>query len=54
MKFVHISDVYLGAQPDPGKEWSEDRKKELYEALDNIIQVCLDEKVGLMMKTSFI
>ncbi len=49
MKFVHISDVYLGAQPDPGKEWSEDRKKELYEALDNIIQVCLDEKVGLLM-----
>ncbi|SEG35643.1 DNA repair exonuclease SbcCD nuclease subunit [Eubacterium ruminantium] len=49
MKFIHISDVYLGAQPDPGREWSENRKKELYDSFDNIIQICVKENVGLLM-----
>ena len=49
MKFVHISDVYLGAQPDPGREWSETRKKELYESFDRIVKICVEEKAGLLM-----
>ena len=49
MKFVHISDVYLGAEPDKGKEWSESRAKELYETFDRVIQLCIDEKINLLM-----
>ncbi|HCA22424.1 MAG TPA: DNA repair exonuclease [Lachnospiraceae bacterium] len=49
MKFIHISDIYLGAEPDKGKEWSEQRAKELYETFDRVIQLCIDEKINLLM-----
>lgn len=49
MKFIHISDIYLGAEPDKGKEWSKDRAKELYDTFDRVIQLCIDDKINLLM-----
>ncbi len=31
MKFMHLADVHLGAAPDAGCFWSEDRKREIWE-----------------------
>ena len=49
MKFIHISDLYLGAEPDKGKEWSAERAKELYDAFDRVVQLCIDDKINLLM-----
>ncbi len=49
MKFIHISDVCLGAKPDAGKEWGDKRTGEIEETFKNVIQVCQDEDVRLLL-----
>ncbi|MBR1508739.1 MAG: DNA repair exonuclease [Eubacterium sp.] len=49
MKFVHISDVCLGAAPDADKEWGAKRTEEIEETFKSIIQVCLEEDVRLLL-----
>lgn len=38
MKFVHIADVHLGAAPDKGFPWSEEREKEIWESFQKVIR----------------
>lgn len=49
MKFIHIADVHLGAVPDSNMPWGNDREKEIWSSFQNIIKVCNEEKVDLLL-----
>lgn len=49
MKFIHIADVHLGALPDKGYAWSEQRRKEIFTTFCDIIDVCRREKPDLLL-----
>ncbi len=49
MRFIHISDVYLGYVPDAGKEWSEDRAKEIGETFVKVLSDCNEKEVQLLL-----
>lgn len=49
MKFIHIADVHLGAQPDVGAAYSELRPRELWETFSAVIRVCEEEQADLLL-----
>ena len=49
MKFIHIADVNLGAQPDRGRIWSDVRAKEIYSTFHRVIEVCEEQKIELLL-----
>ncbi|MBQ9200132.1 MAG: DNA repair exonuclease [Lachnospiraceae bacterium] len=49
MKFIHISDVHLGIKPDKGRYWSNERALEIEEAFKDIIKVCDNLSVDLLL-----
>lgn len=49
MKFIHIADVHLGAVPDSNQPWGILREKEIWNSFQNIINVCNQEKVDLLL-----
>ncbi len=49
MKFIHIADVHLGAVPDSNMPWGVEREKEIWSSFQNIITVCNEEKVDLLL-----
>ncbi len=49
MKFIHIADVHLGAQPDAGPLYSRQRSRELWETFEHVIRVCEDEQTDLLL-----
>lgn len=49
MKFIHIADVHLGATPDSNMPWGNDREKEIWTSFQNVINVCNEEKVDLLL-----
>ena len=44
MRFFHIADVHLGASPDAGFPWSEERKNEIWDSFCNVIYAVREEK----------
>lgn len=49
MKFIHIADVHLGAKPDRGFSWSEEREKERYQSFESIIYKCNEMAIDLLL-----
>ncbi|MBQ9607941.1 MAG: metallophosphoesterase [Lachnospiraceae bacterium] len=49
MKFIHISDVHLGIKPDRGRFWSDERAEEIEEAFKNVVHVCDELQVDLLL-----
>lgn len=49
MRFIHISDVYLGYVPDKGKEWSEERAKEIQTTFEQVLTDCNEKDVQLLL-----
>lgn len=49
MKFIHIADVHLGAEPESGSELGAVRRMELWEAFRNMIELCEKEQVDLLL-----
>lgn len=49
MKFIHIADVHLGAEPDAGPLYSEERPHELWETLEHVAGVCEEEQTDLLL-----
>lgn len=49
MKFIHIADVHLGAQPDRGYPWSEQRGKDIWDSFFHITDICEKEAVDLLL-----
>lgn len=49
MKFIHIADVHLGAAPDRGYPWSEQREKDIWESFHRITELCEKEELDLLL-----
>ncbi len=49
MKFIHIADVHLGAVPDSNQAWGVLREKEIWSSFQNIINICNEEEVDLLL-----
>lgn len=49
MKFIHIADVHLGAQPEGLKTGSKSRGQELWDALEQVINICEWEEMDLLL-----
>lgn len=49
MKFIHIADVHLGAEPDAGEAHSRERPRELWETFSHIIELCEQEKTDVLL-----
>ena len=49
MRFIHISDVYLGYVPDQGKDWSADRAKEIEATFERVLSDCNEKDVQLLL-----
>lgn len=49
MRFVHIADVHLGAQPDAGPLYSRQRPRELWDTFEHVIRVCEEERTDLLL-----
>lgn len=49
MKFIHIADVHLGAQPDAGPLYSEKRQQELWSTFEHVIHICEEEQMDLLL-----
>lgn len=49
MKFIHIADVHLGSSPEAGKAYTRNRKKEIWDTFERVIEVCETEKADLLL-----
>ncbi|MGN0165278.1 MAG: exonuclease SbcCD subunit D [Lachnospiraceae bacterium] len=49
MKFIHCSDLHLGAEPEAGTPWAEARKNELWKTFGGILEVCNREETDLLL-----
>ena len=49
MRFIHIADVHLGAQPDAGPLYSENRQQELWDTFEHVIHICEEEQTDLLL-----
>ena len=49
MKFLHIADVHIGATPDKDKLWGSRRTDEIYDSFKNIIKICEEQQVDLLL-----
>lgn len=51
MRFIHISDVHLGVEPDAGKPWSGQRKQDIWDSFAEVIAVAEREKPDFLFIT---
>lgn len=49
MKFIHISDVHLGARPDAGPLYTRGREKELWDTFEYVLNICEQEQADLLL-----
>ena len=49
MRFMHMADVHLGACPDGRADWSETRKKEIWDTFRDSIADARKEQVDLLL-----
>lgn len=49
MKFIHIADVHLGAQPEAGEAYSKERPRELWDTFSRVIDCCNEERAELLL-----
>lgn len=49
MKFIHIADIHLGAQPDAGSAYSAGRKEEIRNTFSRVIDICEQEKTDVLL-----
>ncbi|MBR2258345.1 MAG: DNA repair exonuclease [Blautia sp.] len=49
MRFIHLSDVHLGAAPDRGYPWCEKRREEIWESFRRVIAAIEDDPVDILL-----
>lgn len=49
MRFIHIADVHLGAQPDAGRACSFGRAQEIWDSFAQVIALCEEEKTDVLL-----
>ena len=49
MRFFHIADVHLGAEPDKGFPWSQDRSREIWDSFRRVIEQAGRDQADLFL-----
>lgn len=49
MRFIHIADVHLGAEPDAGSAYTPDRAREIWTSLEKTAELCKKRKADLLL-----
>lgn len=49
MRFIHIADIHLGARPDKGSEWEEERAREIWDSFDRILRDAVQRKADFLL-----
>lgn len=49
MRFMHISDIHLGASPDEGYSWAQDRGKEIWDSFRRCIHDAKEKNIDLLL-----
>lgn len=49
MRFIHIADVHLGAEPEVGTTFGEQRPQELWKTFENVVAICEKEQTDLLL-----
>lgn len=49
MLMFHTADIHLGASPDAGEPWGENRKQELWDSFESLIEETEREKADLLL-----
>lgn len=49
MKFIHISDVHLGVEPDEGREWSRKRAKDIWDTFAEVVLTAGKKEVDFLL-----
>lgn len=49
MKFIHVSDIHIGASPDPTKYYTNDRTMDIFETFTNVIKKCKEVNADLLL-----
>lgn len=49
MRFLHTADIHLGAVPDPGSPWSEERAQAIWNTFRTIIHIADNQHVDLLL-----
>ena len=49
MLIIHAADLHLGASPDAGESWGKNRKKELWDSFEKLIEAVKVQKADLLL-----
>lgn len=49
MLMIHTADLHLGASPDAGEPWGENRKQELWDSFEKLLQAVEEMKADLLL-----
>lgn len=49
MKFIHTADLHLGASPDAGSAYTPNRKAEIWNSFERLIEACEKERADLLL-----
>ena len=49
MLIIHAADLHLGASPDAGEKWGKNRKQELWDSFERLIEVVEMQKADLLL-----
>ena len=49
MLIIHTADIHLGASPDKGEPWGENRKQELWDSFERLIETVEAQKADLLL-----
>ena len=49
MLIIHTADLHLGASPDAGEKWGKNRKQELWDSFERLIEETVTQKADLLL-----
>ena len=49
MLMIHTADIHLGASPDAGEAWGKNRKQELWDSFDRLIEAVILQKADILL-----
>ena len=49
MLIIHTADLHLGASPDAGEHWGKNRKEELWDSFERLIETVNEQKADLLL-----
>lgn len=48
MRFIHIADVHLGAKPDKGLPWEDERAQEIWDSFDRVLETAAQRQADFL------